>query len=194
MPENITPLVLVSFAVLLLLILVVSFRSRAVVFCQYLRAMTGIQLQPKVVGRVFKESGKDGVRQLFLDLIIREELKEGPLQIPDNTSAGGGFMWRRHSCLRAARSAALIHRLPLPWRPVAFGDAQAGVPAPHKRVDSVNVVSSRLLLACDDLWPLACFYSASQTLLVCVYLSSASRPWSRPKPDSLKPPKGSAGS
>ncbi len=83
MPENITPLVLVSFAVLLLLILVVSFRSRAVVFCQYLRAMTGIQLQPKVVGRVFKESGKDGVRQLFLDLIIREDLKEGPLQIPE---------------------------------------------------------------------------------------------------------------
>ncbi|MGK2859290.1 MAG: hypothetical protein ACSLFQ_18980 [Thermoanaerobaculia bacterium] len=83
MPENITPLVLVSFAILLLLILIVSFRSRAVVFCQYLQAMTGIQLKPKEVKRVFAEKGKDGVRQLFLDLIIREDLKEGPLQIPE---------------------------------------------------------------------------------------------------------------
>ena len=85
MPENITPLVLVSFAVLLLLILVVSFRSRAVVFCQYLRAMTGIQLQPKVVGRVFKESGKDGVRQLFFELYMRLLVTFGPLLIPLNT-------------------------------------------------------------------------------------------------------------
>lgn len=83
MPENLTTLVLVAFAFLLLLILIVSFRSRAVVFCQYLQAMTGIQLQPKEVKRVFAEKGKDGVRQLFLDLIIREDLKEGPLQIPD---------------------------------------------------------------------------------------------------------------
>jgi hypothetical protein len=83
MPENILSLVLVSFAFLLLLILIVSFRSRAVVFCQYLQAMTGVKLKPSDVRRVFKEQGKDGVRQLFLDLIIREDLKSGPLQIPD---------------------------------------------------------------------------------------------------------------
>jgi hypothetical protein len=83
MPENILSLVLVSFAFLLLLILIVSFRSRAVVFCQYLQAMTGVKLKPSDVRRVFKEQGTDGVRQLFLDLIIREDLKSGPLQIPD---------------------------------------------------------------------------------------------------------------
>jgi hypothetical protein len=83
MPANLLPLVLVAFAVILLLILIVSFRSRAVVFCQYLEAMTGVKLKPSDVKRIFREQGKDGVRQLFLDLIIREDLKEGPLQIPD---------------------------------------------------------------------------------------------------------------
>lgn len=83
MPENVLSLVLVAFACLLLLILIVSFRSRAVVFCQYLQAMTGVRLKPTDVKRVFKQQGKDGVRQLFLDLIIREDLKSGPLQIPD---------------------------------------------------------------------------------------------------------------
>jgi hypothetical protein len=83
MPQNLLPLVLVGFAFILLLILIVSFRARAVVFCQYLQAMTGVTLKPADVKRVFKEQGKDGVRQLFLDLIIREDLKSGPLQIPD---------------------------------------------------------------------------------------------------------------
>ena len=72
-----------AFAGLLLLILVVSFRSRATVFCQYLKAMTGVELKPREVRKVFKAEGRDGVRTLFLDLIIREDLKEGPLQIPD---------------------------------------------------------------------------------------------------------------
>jgi hypothetical protein len=71
------------FAVVLLLILVVSFRSRAVVFCQYLQAMTGIRLKPSDVRRVFKDRGQNGVREMFLDLIIREDLKEGPIDIPD---------------------------------------------------------------------------------------------------------------
>lgn len=71
-----------TFATVLLLILVVSFRSRAVVFCQYLEAMTGIQLRPSDVRRVFRERGQNGVRELFLDLIIREDLKEGPI-VPD---------------------------------------------------------------------------------------------------------------
>jgi len=72
----------VLFAVILLVILVVSFRSRAVVFCQYLEAMTGIKLSPAEVRRVYRERGKDGVREFFLDLIIREDLKDGPLDIP----------------------------------------------------------------------------------------------------------------
>lgn len=68
---------------ILLVILIVSFRSRAVVFCQYLEAMTGISLKPSDVRRVYREKGRNGVRELFLDLIIREDLKEGPLDIPD---------------------------------------------------------------------------------------------------------------
>jgi hypothetical protein len=69
---------LLAFALVLLALLIVSFRARAVVFCQYLRTMSGIELQPSLVRRVYRESGKEGVRELFLDLIIREDLKEGP--------------------------------------------------------------------------------------------------------------------
>jgi hypothetical protein len=76
-----------AFAIVLLLILVVSFRSRAVVFCQYLQAMTGIRLRPADVRRVYRERGRDGVRSLFLELIIREDLKEGPLEIPAEDAA-----------------------------------------------------------------------------------------------------------
>src|SRR5947207_13231659 len=75
------------FAGVLLLILVISFRSRAVVFCQYLRTMTGIELKPKDVRRVFRQRGKDGVREFFLDLIIREDLKKGPIEIPSQPPA-----------------------------------------------------------------------------------------------------------
>ncbi len=71
-----------AFAIILLLILIVSFRSRAVVFCQYLEAMTGIKLRPAQVARIFARRGHEGVREMFLDLIIREDLKEGPIEIP----------------------------------------------------------------------------------------------------------------
>ena len=81
--NNIAAWMPLLFAVILLVILVVSFRSRAVVFCQYLEAMTGIRLKPSDVRRVYKERGRNGVRELFLDLIIREDLKEGPIDIPD---------------------------------------------------------------------------------------------------------------
>src|SRR5258708_37670404 len=70
-----------AFAIILLLILIVSFRSRAVVFCQYLEAMTGIKLRPAQVARTFAKRGREGVRELFLDLIIREDLKHGPIEI-----------------------------------------------------------------------------------------------------------------
>jgi len=71
-----------AFAFLLLLILIASFRSRAVVFCQYLNTMTGIKLKPYQVAKAFREQGRDGVRELFLDLIIRKDLEQGPLEIP----------------------------------------------------------------------------------------------------------------
>jgi hypothetical protein len=75
-------------ALVLTVILIVSFRARAVVFCQYLERMTGIKLLPADVRRAYKESGKNGVRELFLDLIIRQDLKEGPLVVPDVIAAG----------------------------------------------------------------------------------------------------------
>ena len=81
--DSLTSAMPLLFAGLLLLILIISFRSRAVVFCQYLEAMTGIRLKPSDVRRVYKERGRNGVRELFLDLIIREDLKEGPIDIPD---------------------------------------------------------------------------------------------------------------
>ena len=71
------------FAVILLVILIISFRSRAVVFCQYLEAMTGVRLRPSDVRKVFDAHGQNGVREMFLDLIIREDLKEGPIGIPE---------------------------------------------------------------------------------------------------------------
>jgi hypothetical protein len=76
-------MLLLAFAAILLVILIISFRSRAVVFCQYLEAMTGVKLRPAEVRRKFRESGKAGVRELFLDLMIREDLKDGPIEIPD---------------------------------------------------------------------------------------------------------------
>ncbi|MGN6184571.1 MAG: hypothetical protein ACTHQM_13060 [Thermoanaerobaculia bacterium] len=76
------------FAAVLLVILIISFRSRAVVFCQYLETMTGISLKPSDVRRVYRERGRNGVRELFLDLIIREDLKHGPIEIPDEVQEG----------------------------------------------------------------------------------------------------------
>lgn len=84
MPEYNTTLGLVGFAAVLLAILIVSFRARAVVFCQYLETMTGIKLKTSEVRRTFNERGREGVRDLFLDLIIQKDLEDGPLQIPDD--------------------------------------------------------------------------------------------------------------
>ena len=75
---------MVGVAVALLILLVISFRSRAYVFCQYLKTMAGITLKPTDVKAAFGRGGKEGVRELFLDLIIREDLKSGPISIPDD--------------------------------------------------------------------------------------------------------------
>ncbi|HXG58394.1 MAG TPA: hypothetical protein VNL91_05190 [Thermoanaerobaculia bacterium] len=83
---NLAVVLAVIFALVLLAILIVSFRSRAVVFCQYLKAMSGIELRPSDVRRVFAERGQNGVREMFLDLIIKEDLKQGPLEVPESPS------------------------------------------------------------------------------------------------------------
>jgi hypothetical protein len=70
------------FAAVLLAILAISFGARAVVFCQYLKRMTGIELKPSDVKRAYKRDGRNGVREMFLDLIIREDLKSGPIEVP----------------------------------------------------------------------------------------------------------------
>ncbi len=80
-------LVLLVCAVVLLAILVISFRSRPIVFCQYLHAMTGVTLKPAQVKEAFDSRGREGVRELFLDLIIRQDLQEGPLPIPEPSDA-----------------------------------------------------------------------------------------------------------
>lgn len=87
--QSLTSAMPLAFAVLLLFILVVSFRSRAVVFCQYLETMTGIKLRPADVRRVYREGGADAVREYFLDLIIREDLKQGPIEIPASDEGAG---------------------------------------------------------------------------------------------------------
>src|SRR5215468_4287128 len=74
---------LLSVALVLVMLLVISFRSRSYVFCQYLKTMTGIRLKPKEVREAFRIGGRQGVRELFLDLIIREDLKQGPVAIPE---------------------------------------------------------------------------------------------------------------
>ena len=81
---QVTTLLLVSTGILVLL-LVASLLSRPRVFTQYLVHMTGITLSPREVAAVFKERGKAGVRDLFLELIIREDLKDGPRITPESS-------------------------------------------------------------------------------------------------------------
>ncbi len=76
--------VLLGFAASLLVLLVISFSSRARVFSQYLRLLTGIRISPAEVRRVHRESGRAGVRELFLDLLIREDLAEGGVASPED--------------------------------------------------------------------------------------------------------------
>ncbi len=76
--------ILVAGAGVLLLLLVVSFLSRPRVFTQYLHTMTGIRLSARDGARVYKRRGKAGVRDMFLELIIREDVKGGPRITPDS--------------------------------------------------------------------------------------------------------------
>ncbi len=76
---------LASVSVLLIL-LVVSFLSRAKVFCQYLKHMTGIALRPATVRRAYAAGGRGAVRDLLIDLLIQQDLAdpERPKVTPDS--------------------------------------------------------------------------------------------------------------
>jgi hypothetical protein len=66
----------VAAVVVLLFLLVASFMSRSRVFCQYLKHMTGIQLRPATVRRLYTRGGRGGVRDHLIDLLIREDLAD----------------------------------------------------------------------------------------------------------------------
>ena len=79
-----TLIALVGMA-LLGMILIASFISRSRVFCQYLKHMTGIELKPGAVRRVFRTNGRGGVRDLLMDLLIREDLADDSRKVtPDS--------------------------------------------------------------------------------------------------------------
>ncbi|MGD8440827.1 MAG: hypothetical protein PVG53_09845 [Holophagae bacterium] len=78
-------LIAVAGMALLGMILVASFMSRSRVFCQYLKHMTGIELKPASVRRVFKTNGRGGVRDLLMDLLIQEDLADDTRKVtPDS--------------------------------------------------------------------------------------------------------------
>ena len=75
-PANILDLGAAASMFVLLVLLVASFLSRPRVFCQYLKHMTGIELKPGQVKRRFKQNGRGGVRDLLIDLLIKEDLAD----------------------------------------------------------------------------------------------------------------------
>jgi len=76
---DITPVVL--FRVFLLVVLIISFRSRSRVFCQYLKHMSGIDLNPSLVKKAYRANGRAGVRDLLIDLSIQEDLSDPSRQV-----------------------------------------------------------------------------------------------------------------
>lgn len=80
-------MLLIGLTGLLLVVLVVSILSRPRIFTQYLEHMAGIKLSSRDVSRVYRARGPAGVREMFLDLIIREDLRDGPTITPDTPPA-----------------------------------------------------------------------------------------------------------
>ncbi len=83
---DITPMLLfrlggLAAILILLLLLVISFRSRARVFCQYLKHMAGVDLDSSVVQKAYKANGRGGVRDLLIDLMIQEDLADPSRQV-----------------------------------------------------------------------------------------------------------------
>jgi hypothetical protein len=78
-------LIAVAGMALLGMILIASFISRSRVFCQYLKHMTGIELKPVAVRKVYRANGKGGVRDLLMDLLIQEDLADDTRKVtPDS--------------------------------------------------------------------------------------------------------------
>jgi hypothetical protein len=78
-------LIAVAGMALLGVILIASFISRSRVFCQYLKHMTGIELKPSAVRRVFRTNGRGGVRDLLMDLLIEEDLADESRKVTPNS-------------------------------------------------------------------------------------------------------------
>ena len=73
---NTIQLAAVAGIVILLALLVISFASRARVFCQYLKHMTGIELKPSTVRSVYRRNGRGGVRDMLISLLIQQDLAD----------------------------------------------------------------------------------------------------------------------
>ena len=65
---------LISACGVLVFLLVISFRSRSTVFCQYLKAMTGISLAPRDVTREFKKGGQEQRLKWHHDFVVFHEV------------------------------------------------------------------------------------------------------------------------
>lgn len=84
-PSMTVQLLAAAGIVILLVLLVISFLSRARVFCQYLKHMTGIELKPVTVRRVYRDKGRGGVRDFLISLLIQEDLADpGRIVTPDS--------------------------------------------------------------------------------------------------------------
>jgi hypothetical protein len=77
--------------VLLLVILIASFASRARVFCQYLQHMAGITISPGQVRKAFKLGGRGAVRDLLIDLLIQEDLADPARRVTPDSKPNTGI-------------------------------------------------------------------------------------------------------
>jgi hypothetical protein len=91
-PSGSVQLVAAAAILILLALLVISFLSRARVFCQYLKHMTGIELKPATVRRVYRQNGRGGVRDMLISLLIQEDLADPERVVtPDSTPDTSAF-------------------------------------------------------------------------------------------------------
>jgi hypothetical protein len=84
-PDATYTLIAVAGMALLGMILIASFVSRSRVFCQYLKHMTGIELKPGAVRKVFRANGRGGVRDLLMDLLIEQDLADDSRKVTPNS-------------------------------------------------------------------------------------------------------------
>ena len=95
-PTDSVRLVAVAAIVILLALLVISFLSRARVFCQYLKHMTGIELKPATVRKVYRKTGRGGVRDMLISLLIQEDLADPDRVVtPDSKPDTSAFQVKR---------------------------------------------------------------------------------------------------